>query len=685
MRVVRTWVLAIAVLMAGCAGAPFSKGFTIEPKQPVRKDAAYIESLIAEAHAAAASGRTDGPIEVLLPPGTYHLTRPIRLGPEHSGTAEHPITIRPKGRRVVISGGRPLAGWKQDGKVWTLTIPEVAAGDWNFSSLWVNGQRAPLARMPGKGQYFHKSPGSPEIPGIEPDPRRAFSYRDGDLAAWGDLDQALVMVFHAWEASYHPVESLHPETNSVLLANQAVWPLGRWDAEQRYCIYNVQAALDRPGEWTLNRRTGEIRYLPRKGESIEDAEVIAPVLEQVLIVEGSNEAPVQYLRFEGLEFAYTNSPLIGIGRADSQAEVSTSNAVELKAARHCSFERNRFHSLSNYALRAGERCSDCLIRQNEFADLGAGGIRIGASSKPTSAFAAAEQAATRIAVDNNWLHRGGRIFPGAVGIWVGHANHIDITHNDISEFYYTAVSVGWVWGYGENVTHHNRVESNHLHHIGKRVLSDMGAIYTLGVQPGTTIRFNHIHDVHSYAYGGWGIYPDEGSSHMLIEKNLVHDTRKSAFHQHYGRENTVRNNILVHSEEAVLRLTRPEPHLSLIFEKNIVVTDSGQLFSSDGWLKGHVSADHNLYWAEGDDKALFWGKTLEQYQAEGREDGSIFADPLFRGGPKHPFRLDPASPAFALGFEPFDAAQAGLYGPKRWTRGPQRLHHEAVEQSGLAE
>ena len=68
-------------------------------------------------------------------------------------------------------------------------------------------------------------------------------------------------------------------------------------------------------------------------------------------------------------------------------------------------------------------------------------------------------------------------------------------------------------------------EFNHLYNIGQGVLSDMGAIYTLGVQAGTVIRNNLIHDVNSFTYGGWGIYPDEGSSDMVIENNIVSHRR----------------------------------------------------------------------------------------------------------------------------------------------------------------
>jgi hypothetical protein len=148
---------------------------------------------------------------------------------------------------------------------------------------------------------------------------------------------------------------------------------------------------------------------------------------------------------------------------------------------------------------------------------------------------------------------------------------------------------------------------------------------------------------------------------------LVYNVQDGCVHQHYGKENIFRNNILAFSEQGQIALTRAEPHLSFTFEHNIVYWDAGQLFGYAGWEKGaKVVLRNNLYWRAGGKPFDLAGKTWEQWRAAGNDEGSLVGDPLFVDPDKRDFRMRPGSPAEKIGFKLFDFAEAGVFGETAW-------------------
>jgi hypothetical protein len=317
-----------------------------------------------------------------------------------------------------------------------------------------------------------------------------------------------------------------------------------------------------------------------------------------------------------------------------------------------------------YGIALGRGCHDNVIEACELYDLGAGGVKLGATALDgwgglSAAASSAEPTTSHNTVRDTTIAHGGRLHPAAIGVWIGHSPYNTIEHNEIYDLYYSATSIGWVWGYARSHAHHNRVLYNHLHTLGQGVLSDMGAVYTLGISPGTVVSHNVIHDVDAFDYGGWGLYTDEGSTGVRMENNLVYRTKTGGFHQHYGRENRIINNILAFARTDQLQRTRVEDHLSFTLERNLVLYDQGQLMGMR-WGDDKTVLNRNLYWNR-QGKVLFPGdRTLEQWrEATGHDGHSVVADPGFMDPAAGDYRLKAGSPALEIGFVPFDATKAG--------------------------
>ena len=603
------------------------------------------------------------PVRILVEDGVHPITETITLGQDDSG-------VTWSGKNAVFMAGKPITGWVKEGEMWKATLPDKA---WKFEQLWINGRRATLARSPNKG-YHHitEAVGARVFPDLKENmnfhafsiPAEQFEVLKGIPQA--ERDDVLLTVTHAWAVGQCRIKALNEEALAVQIKGRARYPFVEFEPDQRFWMENYRAALDAPGEWFLDKAKGEVLYLPLPGEDMTKAEVIAPMLTKFIVMKGAHD-----VRFEGISFQYSQHLYPADGLHDGQAATTSDGCIKIEDSRGIHFENCEIAHTGLHGLWFKNGCADSSVKHCHLHDLGGGGVYVGETARPSE-----ERVNHHIVVDDCIMQHGGRLHPSACGVVFTHTQHCAVTHCDIGDFYYTGISAGWNWGYGDTASRETLVENNHIHHLGWAYLSDMGGFYGLGTSPGTIIRGNHVHHIASHRYGGWGLYNDEGATDTLMENNLVHDTWNAGFHQHYGYFNTVRNNIFAFGNSAQIQASRNEARLRFRYLNNIVVWDpASPLLDGGEWNwkffdkidrgdpKDSLLFRKNLYWpTDGKIPAKLTQShfTWEEWRNMGRDKESRFADPMFENIAKRDFRLKPGSPAEKLGFKPWDLTLAGV-------------------------
>jgi|GEM_PF-345477 len=680
----RRWSDHLRPLLAQLVADRNERMFYVSPDGDDAADGTHVESpvrTLARAFERVSQTPKDKPITVYLRGGRYAITEPLNLGSEHSGSAERPVTVCAyPNERPLITGGRRVTGWQRhDENLWKAEIADVKAGDWYFTQLFVNGHRRTRARTPNAG--FFRVAGFPDGGNEKPynTPSQQFAFHPGDLKSdWSHPTDAKVIVYHFWTDTHLPIADIDADRHLVSFQH----PSGKRFTDDftsdgaRYIVENVFEALDAPGQWYLNRHTGILYYWPTVEEDMPQAEVIAPVAPALLRLEGDplGRRYVEHLRFEGIGFAHTQWELPPGDCNNAQASSTVPAAVSLKGARHVHFDRCTFERLGTYAVEIREGCRDNRFTRNHIVDVAGGGFRVTGGNEHSHPLLRTGETV----IADNRIGPYGQVFASAVGVLLMHTDGNRVEHNEIHHGYYTGVSVGWHWGYQRSVSRDNRIAYNHIHHIGQGLLSDMGGIYTLGVSPGTVLVGNRIHDVEANRYGGWGIYNDEGSSHILVEDNLVYDTKFAGYNIHYAKEITVRNNIFAFGRLEQLSRSIIEPHKSCFFERNIVYFEQGELLNNQ-WgdrpyefyyqprpggtrtTESTFDMDWNVYFNPNlpPEQARFNGKSFDHWNKAGKDRHSRWADPRFVNAEARDFRLRPDSPALELGFRPLDPDRAG--------------------------
>lgn len=625
------------------------------------------------------------PVRVFLRKGHHFISSPMVISASECGRSNGEKAGKPRRQesrvvfsgyrkeKAVISGGATVRGWREQTvegkKLWVASVPSAANGKMSFDQLFVNGERRMRPRLPRTGFYRIE-----KVPGLKPDdPWSAandrFGYARDDIKPWRNLQDVEVVVLTFWSDSRMNITRIDEGKRLAFLDRKAGFRLtdDHTMMGAQYYVENIFEELQ-PGEWYLDRPGGRILYYPLEGEDLRTAHVVVPRLSQLLRVEGTKENPAQGVYFEDLTFSHTEWRRPPDCSSLGQTASSVPAAIAMRNARRSGIRRCIFENIGTYAVECSDGCAEVDVTGNTMIDLGAGGVKILDDCR-------------RITVADNTIGPGGTIFHSASAVVVMKSSDNKVVHNRIHNFRYSAISLGWTWGYAESHSYRNIVEYNHIHDIGQGYLSDLAGIYTLGRQAGSRVRYNIFHDIFARGYGGWAIYLDEGTSDILVENNLAYRTsstgagawgtggktwadrgfesRSAPFHQHYGRDNVICNNIFALGTDGMIALSRPENHRSFTFANNIFYCDKGEMFVGN-WKDAQADFRKNIYFNAGGQSVRFpGGKTFAAWRKKGMDKGSVIADPRFVNPARGDFSLKKGSPAFKAGFRAFDLSTVG--------------------------
>ncbi len=696
-------------------GDDVNKGSVTDPVKTIPKALHIVRDLRKET----VNGDTTARIE--LEDGCYRVTTPIRLGPEDSGLQ---ITAA-EGCNPVIDGGRVITGWR---KTMLNGKPAFAADAGELltetgrplHSLFINGSRRPRSRWPKEG-YFYLKPGDEEP---QDDPFRGtvspvLADSSSVPAGW-DLSASELRVLHKWVDERMPVTSFNHGTGTFTCACRSVQRMTGeaegWKAERAF-LENVREAAD-AGDWYLDETEQTLYVLPLPGENIESLEVAAPLCLQFVRIRGRlGEAeerdgvrdgglePVTGVRIAGITFRHADwlqpvgdwgyrydpyEAMEGWHKRDSfehfvknnkfdpaelyaavpQAAHNTPGSIALFGAHDCVIEDCGVEHIGYYGFELGDGCRGNVIQRNRIIDAGGGGINADGGNDPCDPVRHLKRNVFR----DNEIREAGRVFFASCGILVCFGAENKITGNHIHDLRYTGISCGWVWGREHQTSRENLIAFNHIHGIkGPDLLSDLGGIYILGIQPGTVLRGNVIHDIHFDAYGGSGIYTDAATANVVVEDNLIYDIEGAGITvNHNNCENSYRRNVIAFTGDAAFAVMRNPTKWSKhykdygragTFLNNIILSDGTTLYRfavhHDEYpieeLAAMICSDANMVWVYGgvpgtqpekaalgwEDKPLIdWADWLET----GQDRSSVYGEPGFTDPERRDFSLPDGSP-----------------------------------------
>jgi len=481
-------------------------------------------------------------ILVYIREGHYFLNQPLQFQPADGGervetnlptgafeyhkVKDHYVTYAAyPGEKPVISGGKPVSGWKQKRGVWSAALEADSV-----SMFLVNGEKQVLARKPNSG-YF--------IPTAVSKKTAELNFKKGELEPWEELAGNRVVMLLRWHTGINSFSNIDAKSGKATLKSPQE---GVVIVPPRYYVENLKALLDTAGEWYFDRKSKEISYIPLN-EAVNPNQASASVakLRQLVVVKGEKGHPVRNLRFYGLSF---------------EGVIAGSSALSFEYAHACELVESTVRSCSGIGIQVKAGCYQTRIMENQVKSIDNGGIYVTGTVKPVWQYVTDYQKGIKGTsggdtpeIIRETLISHNRISDcGGMAILANNTLSTTISHNYITKTRGRyGIDVG-DWANQEDAVDGNyTVEYNHLEDV-QLDADDSGAIKTSGMVFNSVVRRNLVHRVHAGFFNdNVGFWFDNMSQGWLTEENIYYDLEQGEMKYCAAQpeDNTYRNNFKI--------------------------------------------------------------------------------------------------------------------------------------------
>ena len=399
-----------------------------------------------------------GDIVVDLRGGTYTLTPAflyVRSQRIHdSGTNGHNVIYQAyPGETPVISGGKTITGWSLYNSSKKIYRAPVGTSLQTLQ-LYVNGVRANVTKSAKNPAGFTKT-------------TTGWTTTNTAMQTWRNPTDIYIATLVSWKYLSCGIASISgtkitmktPCWNNAGTSPNPGHPYNGQGLVQMNTITYVENAyelLQNAGDWYLDRSGGYIYYIPRAGENMATAQVVAPVIEKLIDGSGTSiTEPLHNITFSGITFEYGTwlQPSGNQGYADNQSGILWINAaapaktlgnISFQYSHNITLTNSTFTHLGGAAIDFGNGAQNNTISNNTITDISSNGIQLGEVTD--FATTNANQMTSGNTLQHNAIYKVGQVYADAAGIWVGYSKNTLITRNSVYDITNTGISVGWGWG-----------------------------------------------------------------------------------------------------------------------------------------------------------------------------------------------------------------------------------------------